>query len=99
MASQVSSNCERSWPLCVSTVRGRQVGECSGAINGMILSFLSSRRRPAGNKKALSRKGQGFDEASDLLAVVLTWPQAGRLQITTTEGTCSNRARMSSGEV
>jgi hypothetical protein len=38
-----------------------------------------------GQQKSPNRAGQGFIEASDLLAVVLTWPQAGRLNQIATE--------------
>src|SRR5579885_56983 len=77
--SQVSRNSLRSKPPCVITVRGRQRGLEGTEDSGIVLLL----RLPDRHEKTLSRMGPGFRRASDLLAVGLTWPQAGRLQITT----------------
>jgi hypothetical protein len=50
-------------------------------IVGVLVGPCPGKRR--GQQKSPNRTGQGFVQASDLLAVILTWPQAGRLQITT----------------
>src|SRR6516165_1080989 len=81
MASLVSPCCERAVPPRTMRVRGRSFSEA--VLSAALVSGMSVllRSRPAEQKTPTAEEVRvAFRQRPDLLAVCLTWPQAGRLK-------------------